>query len=79
MFASTARFGWLVLLSLAFEVLGITHPVFPAVGQSIKLKRGSQSLRSETQWAQWAKGQRNAVIAKYGLQGHEKRATGENL
>jgi len=79
MLASTARLGLLALLSLAFEVLGVPQPVFPAVGQSIELKRWSQSVRSESQWSQWAKGQRNAVIAKYGLQGHEKRATGENL
>lgn len=79
MFARTLRLGLLILLSLSVEVLGVSQPAVSAAGQSISLKRRSRSARKETEWAQWAKSQRDAVIAKYGLQPNEKRATGENL
>lgn len=79
MFARTPRLGLLILLSLSVEVLGVSQPAVSAAGQSISLKRRSRSARKETEWAQWAKSQRDAVIAKYGLQPNEKRATGENL
>ncbi|KAN0088860.1 Aspartic peptidase domain containing protein [Tylopilus felleus] len=79
MFACPLWLGCLILLSLSVEVLGVPQPVVPAVGQSINLKRHSRHVRNETEWAQWAKSQRDAVIAKYGLQPNMKRATGENL
>ncbi|KAH7885825.1 acid protease [Phlebopus sp. FC_14] len=73
-------FGLLVLISLSSEVLGVPRPVIPAAGQSISLKRRSGPVRNETEWATWAKGQRDAVIAKYSSQQHtKKRGTGENL
>lgn len=79
MFACPLWLGCLILLSLSVEVLGVPQPVVPAAGQSINLKRHSRHVRNETEWAQWAKSQRDAVIAKYGLQPNMKRATGENL
>lgn len=53
--------------------------VVPTAGQSIDLRRRSQSARNETEWAQWARSKRDAVIAKYGLQPKAKRASGQNL
>jgi hypothetical protein len=79
MFARTLWLGLLILLSLSVEVLGVPQPAVPAAEQSINLKRWSQSARNETEWAQWAKSQRDAVISKYRLGPNEKRATGENL
>ena len=79
MFAHTLLLGLLILLSLSVEVLGVPQPVVPAARQSISLKRRSRSVRNEMEWAQWAKGQRDAVIAKYGLQPNEKRDTGYSL
>ena len=79
MFARTLRLGLLILLSLSVEVLGVPKPLAPAAGQSIDLKRRSRPVRNETEWVLWAKSQRDAVIAKYGLQPHTKRATGVNL
>lgn len=79
MFARTVSLGLLILLSLSVEVLGVPQPVVPAAGQSINLRRRSQLLRNETEWAQWAKSQRDAVITKYGLQPNKKRGAGENL
>ncbi|KIJ65105.1 hypothetical protein HYDPIDRAFT_111003 [Hydnomerulius pinastri MD-312] len=78
MFA-TIPLGLVILLSLSAEVLGVPRPVLPAAGQSIALKRRSKPVRNETEWAQWAKSQRDAVISKYSLQQKEKRGTGENL
>ncbi|KAH0836320.1 acid protease [Lanmaoa asiatica] len=79
MFTCAVWLGVLILLSLSVEILGVPWPVVPAAGQSIDLKRRSGSVRNETEWARWAKSQRDAVIAKYGLQPNEKRAAGENL
>lgn len=75
----TLRLGLLILLSLSVEVLGVPQPVVPAAGQSIGLRRRSRSVRNATEWAQWAKNQRDAVVAKYGLLPSKKRSTGENL
>ncbi|KAG9309508.1 acid protease [Chiua virens] len=82
MLPSTVPLGLLILLSLSVEVLGVPQPVVPAAGQSIHLKRQSRSWRNETEWAQWAKVQRDSVISKYGLQPNKKTrraGQGENL
>ncbi|KIJ20642.1 hypothetical protein PAXINDRAFT_165539 [Paxillus involutus ATCC 200175] len=76
---SPKPFVLLVLLCLSAEVLGVPRPIIPTAGQSIDLKRRSQPVRNETEWAQWAKSQRDTVIAKYSLQPNQKRGTGENL
>ncbi|KAF8556433.1 acid protease [Imleria badia] len=79
MFGRTLQLGLLILLSVSVEVLGVPKPLVPAAGQFINLNRRSRPVRNETEWAQWAKSQRDAVIAKYGLRPKEKRATGINL
>ncbi|KAF8142067.1 aspartic peptidase domain-containing protein [Boletus edulis] len=78
MVAHTLWLGLLILHTLLVEALGVPNPVVPAAGQSINLKRRSPPVRNETEWARWAKGQRDVVIIKYGLRSNEKRAVGEN-
>lgn len=79
MFTRTQRLALLILLSLSVNVLCAPQLVVPAAGQPVDLKRRSRPTRNQTEWAQWAKGYRDAVIAKYRLQPNAKRAAGENL
>ncbi|KAF9219785.1 acid protease [Gyrodon lividus] len=72
-------FALFVLLFLSTEAFGVPRPLVPAAGQSIDLKRRSQPVRNATEWARWAKSQRDTVISKYSLQPNQKRGTGENL
>ena len=68
-----------ILLSLFVGVLGAPPFAVPTAGQSIDLKRRPRPVRNETGWSQWSQRQRNAVMAKYRVRPHAKRATGENL
>ncbi|KAH7926411.1 acid protease [Leucogyrophana mollusca] len=75
---SSMPFALIVLLSIPLETLAVPRPLIPAAGQSVPLKRKAQVTRNESEWAEWAKSQRDAVMAKYSPQ-RKKRSTGVNL
>lgn len=69
----------LVLLWLSLETFGAPTDATPLAGQTMPLRRRNPSGLNAQELAQLAKGQRDALISKYGGPSVEKRSTGYNL
>lgn len=69
------------LLALACDVLALPNPFQPQ-GDTIRLNRRSLRKRTEEEWGQWAKNERERLSMKYtgGLPSSKfKRGAGTNL
>jgi len=67
-----------LLLSFTSIVFAIPRPSSTA-GQSIALRRRSTALRTEKEWALWAKNQREVLMTKYSVAKPQRRSSGTNL